>query len=170
MNVTDQPQPSPSTQPDDESQAPSAAVVNSLWLALGAIHDPRAPGQVKHRLSEVLLVSLFAMISNCDDFTGMEQFARTQMVWLRQYIPLVNGPPSHDTFRYVFSLVKPCAILKIMAQWVGPLPGKHLKIDGKVSRGAKNPETGRSRLHLLRAWVSELGLSAGQAVCDDKTQ
>jgi predicted transposase YbfD/YdcC len=124
---------------------------------------------VKHPLPDVLLVSLFAMISNCNDFTGMEKFARTQLEWLRGYISLTNGPPSHDTFRYVFSLVKPSAILEIMTQWIGPLPGKHLKIDGKVSRGAKDPETGRSRLHLLRAWVSELGLSAGQSVCDDKT-
>jgi predicted transposase YbfD/YdcC len=49
------------------------------------------------------------------------------------------------------------------------LEGKHIRVDGKVNRGVKDPETGRSRLHLLRAWVGEVGLSVGQAVCADKS-
>jgi predicted transposase YbfD/YdcC len=149
--------------------AAGGSALSALLASFQRIHDPRAQGQVKHLLAEVLLVALFALVSDCDDFTDMASFAHTQLDWLRRYLPLVNGAPSHDTFRYVFSLVKPDAIVEIMAQSLGPLPGKHLRIDGKVSRGAKNTETGRSCLHLMRAWVSEAGLSAGQAVCDDKT-
>ncbi len=56
-----------------------------------------------------------------------------------------------------------------MQQWVGDLGGRHLAIDGKVSRGAKDPATGKSTLHLLRAWVGEASLSVGYAACADKS-
>ena len=61
--------------------------------------------------------------------------------------------------------LQPGALLAVMKQWVGELGGKHLAIDGKVSRGAKDPETGKSSLHLLRAWVGEASLSAGNVPC-----
>jgi hypothetical protein len=90
-------------------------------------------------------------MSNCDSFTAMEAFAETQLLWLRRYVPLLHGAPSHDTFRYVFMMLKPTALLDIVSAWVGEIDGLHLRIDGKVSRGAKDTESGRSRLLLLRA-------------------
>jgi hypothetical protein len=69
----------------------------------------------------------------------------------------------------VFMALQPEALLAVMQQWVGELEGKHLAIDGKVSRGAKDPETGKSSLHLLRAWVGEASLSDGYADCADKS-
>lgn len=151
------------------SFAPGAEPVSHLLNGLRAIPDSRAQGQVLHPLGDVLLAALFATIADCDDFTSMEIFAKTQLDWLRQYVPLINGAPSHDTFRNVFMMIKPAALLAITSAWVGCLNGQHVRIDGKVNRGVKDPETGRGRLHLLRAWVSEVGLSAGQAVCDEKS-
>lgn len=98
----------------------------------------------------------------------MEAFAETQLEWLRRYVPLRHGAPSHDTFRNVFMMLKPAALLDIVAAWVGEIEGVHVRIDGKVSRGAKDTETGRSRL-LLRAWVSDLRLSVGQVACAEKS-
>ena len=120
-----------------------------------------------HPLAEVLLTALFATIADCDDFVSMGIFAQTQLDWLRQYVPLIHGAPSHDTFRNVFMMIKPAALLDITSAWVGSLEGLHVRIDGKVNRGVKDPESGRSRLHLLRAWGSEVGLSVGQAACDE---
>lgn len=133
------------------------------------MHDNRAQGQVLHPLGDVLLTALFATIADCDDFISMGIFAQTQLQWLRNYVPLLNGAPSHDTFRNVFMMIKPSALLDITSAWVGCLEGQHIRVDGKVNRGVKDPESGRSRLHLLRAWVGEAGLSVGQAVCADKS-
>ena len=74
-------------------------------------------------------------------------FAQTQLDWLRQYVPLVHGAPSHDTFRNVFMMIQPSALLEITSAWVGSLEGLHVRIDGKVNRGVKDPESGR-RLEL----------------------
>jgi len=149
--------------------APGALPIGELLNGLHAIPDSRAQGQVRHTLSDVLLTALFAAIADCDDFIAMGIFAQTQLDWLRQYVPLIHGAPSHDTFRNVFMMIKPSALLEITSAWVGSLEGLHVRIDGKVNRGVKDPESGRSRLHLLRAWVSEVGLSVGQVACDEKS-
>jgi predicted transposase YbfD/YdcC len=148
---------------------PGDAVVEVLISKFSAIKDARLAGYVEHPLPDVLLCALFATMSNCGSFTAMEAFAETQLLWLRRYVPLLHGAPSHDTFRNVFMMLQPTALLDIVAAWVGELEGLHVRIDGKVSRGAKDTESGRSRLLLLRAWVSELGLSVGQAACGEKS-
>lgn len=162
--------------PCDES-IPSALPVDPTPLApltrlhelFAALPDPRVSGRVLHRLPEVLLVALCAMVSDCEDYTDMGIFAHSQLEWLRRFTPLVHGAPSHDVFRNVFMSLKPDALLEVMQQWVGELGGKHLAIDGKVSRGAKDPATGKSSLHLLRAWVGEASLSVGYEACADKS-
>ena len=131
--------------------------------------DARVPGRVLHPLPEVLLVALCAMVSDCEDFTDMGHFAQSQLTWLRCFTPLVHGAPSHDVFRNVFMALEPEALIAIMQQWVGELGGQHLAVDGKVSRGAKDPATGKSTLHLLRAWVGKASLSVGYEPCADKS-
>ncbi len=148
---------------------PGAQPISHLLEGLRSIPDSRAQGQVLHPLGDVLLTALFATIADCDDFISMGIFAQTQLDWLRQYVPLIHGAPSHDTFRNVFMMIKPTALLEITSAWVGSLEGLHVRIDGKVNRGVKDPESGRSRLHLLRAWVSEVGLSVGQVACAEKS-
>lgn len=160
---------SSSSLPASCSPEPGDAVVEALISKFSAIKDCRLAGCVDHPLPDVLLCALFATISNCDSFTAMETFAETQLLWLRRYVPLLHGAPSHDTFRYVFMMLKPTALLDIVSAWVGEIDGLHLRIDGKVSRGAKDTESGRSRLLLLRAWVSDLGLSVGQVTCGEKS-
>ena len=140
-----------------------------LKQLFATLPDARVHGRVLHPLPEVLLIALCAMVSDCEDFTDMGHFAQSQLGWLRQFMPLRNGAPSHDVFRNVFLALQPDALLEIMELWVGGLDGKQVTIDGKVSRGAKDGITGRSTLHILRAWVSEAGLSVGHEVCAEKS-
>lgn len=159
------PPPCPSIAPCPVEVAPLAR----LHELFAALPDARVSGRVLHRLPEVLLVALCAMVSDCEDFTDMGIFAHSQLEWLRRFIPLVHGAPSHDVFRNVFMSLRPEALLEVMQQWVGELGGQHIAIDGKVSRGAKDPATGKSTLHLLRAWVGKASLSVGYAACADKS-
>jgi hypothetical protein len=115
------------------------------------------------------LTALCALVSDCDGYTDMEVSARSQLDWLRQFIPLRHGPPSHDVFRNIFLALQPGLLLEIMELWVGELDGKHIDIDGKVSRGVKDSTNGRSTLHILRAWVSDTGLSVVHEVCAEKS-
>jgi predicted transposase YbfD/YdcC len=155
---------SPVTQ--DEADLQNILRLKQLFATLP---DPRVIGRVLYPLPEVLLVALCAMICDCEDFTDMGHFARSQLAWLRQFIPLRHGAPSHDVFRNVLLALRPDTLLEIMELWVGDLDGKQVAIDGKVSRGAKDTTTGKSTLHILRAWVSEASLSVGHEVCEEKS-
>ncbi len=149
--------------------AEGESVVRALLARFSAVEDPRLAGCVAHRLPDVLFCALCAVMSNCGSFTAMETFTQTQLAWLRLHVPLPHGAPSHDTFRNVFMMLGPEVLRDIVTSWVGDLDGVHVRIDGKVHRGVKDPQSGRSRLLLLRAWVSELGLSVGQVACGEKS-
>ena len=161
-------EPEPASALSSVTEATKSPDILRLTQLFATLPDPRFAGRVLHWLPEVLLVALCAMLSDCEDFTNIGHFASTQLHWLRQFIPLKNGPPSHDVFRNVFHALQPELLLEILELWVGELDGKQVAIDGKVSRGAKDSTTGRSTLHILRAWVSEASLSVGHEVCAEK--
>lgn len=169
MKVRMEPTSTPSSSSSTAETTAGLADILRLKMLFATLPDERVAGRVLHPLSEVLLTALCAMVSDCESYTDMESFARSQLDWLRQFIPLRHGPPSHDVFRNVFLALQPELLLEIMELWVGELDGKHIAIDGKVSRGAKDSTTGRSTLHILRAWVSEAGLSVGHEVCAEKS-
>ncbi len=107
-----------------------AAPLARLQELFAALPDARVSGRVLHRLPEVLLIALCAMVSDCEDFTDMGHFAQSQLEWLRRFTPLVHGAPSHDVFRNVFMSLEPKALLEVMQQWVAELGGQHIAIDG----------------------------------------
>jgi len=145
------------------------STLHLLRARFSQLHDVRQPGKVLHRLDEVLMVALCAVLCDCDAFTDMEDFAETQLPWLRSFLALENGPPSHDIFRNVLLALKPQSLLDILTGWCGELTGKHVAIDGKALRGTYNAENGRYLVHLVRAWVDEYGLSAAQVTCSEKS-
>lgn len=145
------------------------ATLQLLKTRFSELPDVRQPGKVLHRLDEVLMVALCAVLCDCDAFTDMEDFAETQLAWLRGFLVLENGPPSHDIFRNVLLALKPQALLDILTGWCGELTGKHVAIDGKALRGTYNAENGRYLVHLVRAWVDAYSLSAAQVTCAQKS-
>jgi len=131
--------------------------------------DNRMPGRVRHRIDEVVMIALCSILSDNDTFTDMEAFARSQLDWLRTFLPLENGAPSHDVFRNVFIALRPSYLLAVLSDWCGELKGKQIEIDGKVLRGSGNLAAGKKMIHVLRAWVSEAGVSAGHELCSEKS-
>lgn len=144
-------------------------VMSRLREAFGRMPDTRQPGKVLHRLDEVLVCAFCSILCDGDSFTDMEDFAQTQLPWLRGFMALEHGAPSHDVFRNVFMMLRPEAMLELFGRWCGPLEGRHVAIDGKTLRGTHDAESGRHLVHLLRAWVDERSLSAGQVLCAEKS-
>ena len=145
------------------------SILKSLQSKFAAVPDIRQQGKVLHRLDEVLMVALCAVLCDCDSFTDMQDFAQTQLLWLRSFLTLANGAPSHDVFRNVLLALRPQALLDILTGWCGDLTGKHIAIDGKALRGTHSAEAGKYLVHLVRAWVDEYSLSAGQVTCAEKS-
>ena len=145
------------------------ATLQKLQARFAQLPDVRQPGKVLHRLDEVLMVALCTVLCDGESFLEMEDFAQTQLPWLRTFLQLENGAPSHDVFRNVLLALEPSALLSILTEWCGELTGKHVAIDGKALRGTYNAEKGRYLVHLVRAWVDAYSLSAGQVTCAEKS-
>ena len=69
------------------------------------IDDPRMPGMIEYPLEEILLIAFLAVLGNADTWLEIEDFGRAKERWLRKFMRLKNGIPSHDTFRRVLSLI-----------------------------------------------------------------
>jgi len=149
-----------------ESQLQS---LHALRERFAQLPDTRVSGRCLHRVDEMLMIAFCSMLSDNDNFTDMEVFAETQLDWLRTFLTLENGAPSHDVFRALFMAVEPSALTRILGEWCGDLDARHVAIDGKVLRGAIDPESGKSTVHVLRAWVDHCHLSAGQVTCLEKS-
>lgn len=107
-----------------------------------------------------------------NDFVGVQAWANEQISWLRRFLKLTNGIPSHDTFGRLFGLLDQQAVEKGFRRWVGAaLPalaqGSVVAIDGKASRRSRNK--GQQALHLVSAFATQANLVLGQAACGEKS-
>jgi len=130
-----------------------------------SVTDPRQAGKVEHDLVELLVVAVNAVLVGADTFVEIELWAKEKLDWLRGYLPLAAGIPSHDTFGRLFGLIDPEEFEAAFRRcWVGTLaaPGERevVAIDGKTSR--RTGKVGATPLHLVSAFAAGAGLVLGQ--------
>ena len=103
----------------------------------------------------------------------MRSLRKAKEDWLCEFLGLENGIPSHDTFRRVFSLLRPEAFEKCFRAWVASmrqmLPGEIVAIDGKSSRRSHDRGAGLGALHLVSAWAADNRLVLGQVATEQKS-
>ena len=137
------------------------------------LEDPRVVGRCDHLLGDILAVSLLAVLCGAEDFPDIEEFGKRRKDWLREFLELPGGIPSHDTFRRVLGALERKQFAACLFEWTKSLHeatgGKLIAIDGKVLRRSMNRKSGLAALHLVTAWASENGLTLGQVACDDKS-
>src|SRR5688572_9105437 len=135
------------------------------------LKDPRRAHRRLHQLQDVIVIALCAVIAGAQDWQQIVTFGRKRLVWLRGFLELPNGIPSHDTFERVFDRLKPQAFQACFRDWVQALRAalriKHIAIDGKTLRGSGSTKLGP--LHLVSAWASAQHLSLGQVAVDAKS-
>ena len=148
--------------------------MNELLEWLECIEDIRQERKIKHKLKDIIVIVLFATLANVDDWVEMEYFAHYHEKYLKRYIKLENGIPSHDTICRVFSMLQPDILQQLYKKWQELLnqnEGEALKklicIDGKTMRG--NRIKGSKVNHIVTAWSKEDGFSLGQKVVDEKS-
>lgn len=134
--------------------------------------DPRIERTRVHDLFELVVVALCGTIAGADSWADIERFGNDRLTWLRTFLRLEGGIPSHDTFGRVFARLDPAELLACIQQWlddVGREIGKHIAIDGKTLRGSFDKAAGRNPLHLVSAWACETRLTLGQVAVDSKS-
>lgn len=145
----------------------------SIQERFAKLSDPRIERTKLHLLSDMVVIALCAAICGADSWADVERFGTSKLDWLRRFLDLPNGIPSHDTFGRVFSQLDTSEFLTCLHNWLRSLglalKEKHVAIDGKALRRSFDKATGKSALHLVSAWASELRISLGQVAVDDKS-
>ena len=144
-----------------------------LLEQLQTIPDPRRlTRNRKHLRSEVLLRGFCGVLADGNNFVEIADGARHPEDFLRTFLQLPNGIPSHDTYNRVLATVRPEALQAILIPWLQQRPGiagDGVPLDGKAMRGTRHARQKRAALHLVSAWASQHGLTLGQVAVDAKS-
>jgi len=136
-----------------------------------ALPDPRVEGRTWHRLLDILFLTLCAVIGGMDDWEAIAEWGNARLDWLRQFVALENGMPSHDTLGRVFAALDSVKFEECFVRWMSvlcpSLEGEIVAIDGKTARGSR--ERGQAALHMVSAFVCGRGLTLGQWKTDEKS-
>lgn len=135
------------------------------------IKDPRRDQGKRHRLSAVLGLTICAVLSGADNWVEIEEYGEIKAEWLKTWLDLPHGIPSHDTLTDIFARIDPEELEASFRSWIDTLVGKLrpeiLHIDGKTLRGSAS--NGGKGLHLVSAWVSEAKMLFGQVATAEKS-
>jgi predicted transposase YbfD/YdcC len=132
--------------------------------------DPRLNRTKRHRLDDILAIALCAVVAGADSFEGIERFGVARQDWLKRFLALPNGIPSHDTFNRVLAALGRQAFAacfgRLRAELCEATGLRAIAIDGKAVRGAPG-DTFSGCLHLVSAWAVENGVILGQEAVAD---
>lgn len=138
----------------------------TLLQTFAAMPDPRIDRQKKHQLLDIIVIAICAVLSGADAWTDVEDFGRVKEAWLRTFLALPNGIPSHDTFGRVFALLDARAFQARFAVWAGQVArlklGEVVAVDGKTLRRSHDHYKEKDAIAMVSAWASEARLVLGQ--------
>jgi predicted transposase YbfD/YdcC len=138
---------------------------------LATVPDPRKIRGQRHVLLDIILIAILGTLSSVDDWEGIEEFAKDQEAWLRTFLELPHGIPSHDTFNRVFRMLDPRSFADAFLDWVkgvrAKMPGDVVALDGKTLRSSL--AEGKPALHVVSAWSTANHLVLGQRSVDTKS-
>lgn len=137
------------------------------------VTDPRVDRTKEHKLIEMIAIAICAVICGAEGWTDIENFGNSKLPWLKTFLELPNGIPSHDTFGRVFSMIDAQEFQLAFYEWVRAvndiLQGQIINIDGKQLRGSKDQVLGKRAIYMVSAWAEANELVLGQRKVDEKS-
>lgn len=144
----------------------------SLEDIFGKIADPRIDRTKLHKLIDIIIIAICAVICGAEGWEEIEEFGKEKQEWLENMLELPNGIPSHDTISRVFSKINPQEFERCFLEWVRSVTEKVsgvVAIDGKTLRRSHDGATGKKALHLVSAWAAENRLVLAQLATEQKS-
>lgn len=138
-----------------------------------SLTDPRVDRNKLHKLSDIIVIAICAVISGADGWEAIGDYGNVKKEWLKNFLELPNGIPSHDTFGRVFSIISFEEFRDCFIKWIGAVckatDGQIVPIDGKTLRRSHNRSCGKSAIHIVSAWASDNRVVLGQTKTDEKS-
>ena len=168
------------------------AVINDLKAEVSTIKDERDESYVWHKLEDVILITLFAVMANCDEWYQIPMFAEKHREWFETFLSLPNGIPTENTIRIIISKIDSNRLYGLILSFLinrieNRIQGAKIiddeyieetaekpitPIDGKASRSSKRKATdekdAQAALNTLNAYSSEYGMPLGQEFIPNK--
>lgn len=118
--------------------------INDILTIVKKQNDTRYQPNVKHKIEDVILITLFAVLAKCNEWTEIESFAKKKEKWLKKYLELPNGISSHDTIQRVISILNPHTLysdtINYLINKINLITSNNtrdiLSMDGKTSNGS----------------------------------
>ena len=145
----------------------------NLLAHFAKISDPRSSKSQLHPLPSLIAIAVCAVICGADSWVAIADWAEAKEDWLRTFLDLPNGIPSHDTFDRVFALLHPDEFRDAFMAWTIGLAerteGDIIAIDGKTLRRCFDRAAGRAAIHVVSAWSRLNGVALGQVATEEKS-
>ncbi len=137
------------------------------------LEDPRMDRTKLHLLSDILVITICAVICGADEWTEIEIFGKSKRKWFKTFLLLPNGIPSHDTFGRLFSRLDPAQLERCFQRWIGAMAectgGQLIAIDGKTIRRSFQKADNKAAIHVVSAWSETNSLVLGQVATEEKS-
>lgn len=145
----------------------------SIEHHFGSLADPRTGNAKQHKLLDILVIAICAIICGADGWNEIELFGKKKKKWLTTFLELPKGIPSHDTFGRVFAKLKPEAFQACFIEWVRAIEtltaGQVIALDGKQLRGSDDGLSEKAAIYMVSAWATANQLVLGQSKVAEKS-
>ena len=147
--------------------------LSALTASFRSLPDPRVERTKQHLLVDIMAIAICAVVCGADAWTEVEDFGKIKKKWLKRFLALPHGIPSHDTFGRVFAALDPEAFQTCFVRWVQRVAhltaGEVIAIDGKTLRRSHDARKTKDAIHLVSAWATANRLVLGQVKVADKS-
>jgi predicted transposase YbfD/YdcC len=145
----------------------------SIEDCFGDLTDKRVQGRCTYPLLEIITIAICAVVAGANSWVEVETFGKSKENWLKQFLKLEHGVPSHDTYGDVFRMIDADEFQRSFMQWVERVftvtKGQVIALDGKTVRRSHDKGIGRDAIHMVNAWASASGITLGQRKVDGKS-
>ena len=145
----------------------------SLIISFQDLPDPRVEGRCDHKLIDIIVVTVCAVIAGAESWVDVQSFGEAKQEWLKTFLTLPAGIPSHDTFGRFFAALDAEAFQTAFMRWVEGVfrvsKGQVIALDGKTVRHSHDRTIGKDAIHLVNAWATRNGIALGQWKTDTKS-
>jgi len=151
-----------------DAKAPSG-----LLRVFGRVEDPRVNRTKMHTLIDILVTTLCAVVCGADSWTEVELYGKSKLDWLKTFLDLPNGIPSHDTYGRVFGLIDPDQLEQCFMEFMSGLAqatgGGLIALDGKTVRNSFDTANDKAAIHMVSAWCETNSVVLGQLATEAKS-
>ena len=157
------------------------SVLNNFVTITKRLDDARVQYKIKHNMSDIVIITLLGILANANTWIEIHCFAVTHEKWLKTFLELPSGIPSHDTIQRVIAIINPSALytstVKYLINLIDNLATKTKEkdiksMDGKTINGSSRSELTTDKIlptNVMSIYSHDYGMSIIQDFIEEKS-